>query len=144
VDPAALAAALSRQLWQPLNAEAARLVDGKVYARAADWLRLGLLLLGNGQFEGTEISTRERSADVHYDSSPPGGEPLASREVRALRASDGVILWLVPGLQLAVLQGGGDASAGNTRFINPLIRAVEDQAGQAAQHSLLNQLVPGH
>jgi hypothetical protein len=143
-EPSALAAALSRQVWQPLNAQPARLVDGRVHARAADWLRVGLLLLGNGQFEGTEISTPERSADVHYDAAPPTGEPLANRDARALRAPDGTILWLVPALQLAVLQGGGADGAADTRFVNPLIRAIEDQTGQSAQRSQLNQLVPGH
>src|SRR5258706_9865211 len=81
-EPAALSAALSRQIWQPLNAQDARLVDGRIYARATDWLRLGVLLLGAGQFEGTDVTTAARIADVHFASTAPAGEPPAARDVR--------------------------------------------------------------
>jgi hypothetical protein len=143
-EAVALAGALSRQVWQPLNARSARLIGGRVHARAMDWLRVALLLLGGGQFEGTEISNATRVADVHYESAAPSGEALAHRDARELRAPGGVMLWLVPSLQLAVLHGGGTVAGADTLLINQLIRGVEDRDDHAVEHALLNQLVPGH
>jgi hypothetical protein len=138
---------LSTQIWQPLNAQAALLQRGSLLARPVDWLRVGLLLLGDGRFEGAEIVPASRVASLHYLTAAAGAEAFASRDLRYLAGPGRTRLWLVPSLALAVLQVAGSAGVNGwdeTQLPNLIIRAVEDRAPVTPGAALLNQLVPGH
>jgi hypothetical protein len=148
---------VSRQLWQPLNAASASLGDS-FSARAEDWLRVGMLLIQDGRFEGEQIV----SADwVKKMRTPDGNDPTSGFGIRRALSSEHyeasqlyylngmghTRLWLLPALQLVILRvdaapatGSWDAAAA----LNPLLAAVLDQPLQRAGISLLNQLVPGH
>jgi len=143
-DAAALSSLLSTQVWRPLNAHAARLAAGQVAARADDWLRFGILLLGSGSFEGTDITSAERIADVRYAPVPPAGEAPAARDLRELRGPGNAHLWLSPVLQLALWHSGGELGGEETQLVNAVVRAIADRPGNDAARSQLSQLVPGH
>jgi CubicO group peptidase (beta-lactamase class C family) len=165
---------VSRRVWQPLNAAAARFTgdaagavraDCCLAARAGDWLRLGIVLLQTGSFEGNTIVAADWVARMRRpladdaargfgvwlpvngrDPEPAGAEPFAARDVYFLRGANGTRLWLAPSLQLAVLYvaAPGAATADHTGFFNQVIRAVQDRPQESRDQSLLQQLVPGH
>lgn len=152
---------LSQHLWQPLNAGAARHSGCCVLARASDWLRVGMLLLQSGNFEGTDMvspawiarmrapvpGNARRGTGVWLGADASGAEPFADHELFYLRGPDRMRLWLVPSLQLAVLLVAGPAGANGwdeARLPNQVIRAVNDRRAVDSARSLLNQLVPGH
>lgn len=152
---------LSQHIWQPLNAGAARYSGCCVLARASDWLRVGMLLLKSGNFEGNDIVSpswvsrmrqplphdARRGSGVWLGADASGAEPFASHDVFYLRGPDRMRLWLMPSLQLAVLLVAGPAGANGwdeTRLPNQVIRAVNDRSADDPARSLLNQLVPGH
>ena len=155
---------LSQQLWQPLNAAPARIrraADGPLHAdccvsaRASDWLRVGLLLVQQGSFEGGQLVPADWVAHMQR---PLPGDPTrglglhlvaqgyAMRNVIVLRGPGHTRLWLVPALQLVVLrvepQGQGEWS--EPAALDPFIRAVNDRDTSGAAAGLLDRLAPGH
>lgn len=185
-DPASLATSVStatsrsyadsvsQRVWQPINAAAARFAtdtngavraDCCLAARASDWLRVGIVLLQAGSFEGNTIVpadwvTRMRrplAADATRgfgiwlpvngrDPEFAGAEAFAARDLYFLRGAGGTRLWLAPSLQLAVLYiaASGAIAADHTALANGAIRAVQDRPQEHPEQSLLQQLVPGH
>ena len=136
---------LSRNLWQPLNAAAAHWSATGLSARASDWLRLAELLLHDGRFEGTQVIPKgwvQFAAKPHATS---GAEPLAADDGYVLQGLALVRLWLMPRLDLAIVQVKAASSSTDqdeTRLPNKIIRALRDR--QAASGVSLNDLVPGH
>jgi hypothetical protein len=129
--------------------------DCCVSARAADWLRVGLLLVQQGRFEGEQVVP---AAWVGFMQQPLPGDPTrglgvrlapqgyAARNVTVLHGPGHTRLWLLPALQLVVLhvdpRGQGEWS--EAAVLDPVIRAVTDRAQSGDSADLLNQLVPGH
>jgi hypothetical protein len=145
---------ISSRLWQPLNAQAARLDGCCLWARAVDWLRVGMLLAQNGAFEGSEIVSAvllrqlHAAATVFEDGAKAAGaEPFAAHGVYYLRGADRTRLWIAPQQQIVVLQVAGAAGKNGwdeTQMFNLMLRATTDSSAPDSSTSLLNQLVPGH
>jgi len=164
---------LSLHLWRRLNAAPARIdlksgteepADCCFHAQLIDWMRVAELLVQDGHFEGKQLVpagwiARMRQPVVADGSSgfgiqlPPsahGAEVFGADDVFFLRGPKHWRLWLVPGLQMAVLFGSDvqDAAAGQstwdeTRVLNLVLRAIADPP-KPNDASLLHQLVPGH
>lgn len=161
---------LSRLLWRPLDAEAAwytappgsaARVDCCLYARAVDWMRIGLLLLDHGRDRGEQ---RVPAEWVDAMLRPAPGDPTRGVAVRlaprgfAVRnvvwqpAGGSSRLWLSPALQWAVLRIDNAATPataaaegrGDADWLDPLLRAVRDRGQSPDAADLLDQLVPGH
>jgi hypothetical protein len=165
---------LSLHLWRRLNAAPAWIAlpspgasapaDCCFHARVMDWLRIAIVLLDDGRFEGKSVvppgwverMRRPVSADgaagfgIELAAAAHGAERFAADDAFFLRGPGHWRLWLIPSLQLAVLFGasaaGGDAAApwDETRLPNLVIRALSEPAAQRSVGSQLQQLVPGH
>jgi hypothetical protein len=164
---------LSVHLWRRLNAGPAWIdsapgspvpADCCFHARVLDWLRVGDLLVEDGQFEGKQVAppgwvARMRqpvTADGTHGFGvllPPaahGSEAFDVPDVFFLRAAGHWRLWLAPSLRLAVLFGasdeasGDDASWDEIRLLNLVTRALSDPASVNEGASRLKGLVPGH
>ena len=165
---------VSQRVWQPINAAAARFsadangavrADCCLAARAGDWLRVGIVLLQTGSFEGNIIvpadwvtrmrrpladdATRGFGIWLPVNGRDPefaDAEAFAVRDIYFLRGAGGTRLWLAPSLQLAVLYiaAPGAAATDHTALVNQAIRAVQDRPQENAEQNLLQQLVPGH
>jgi hypothetical protein len=165
---------LSLHLWRRLNAApawialpspgAAAPADCCFHARVADWLRVAIVLLDDGRFEGKSVvppgwverMRRPVSADgtvgfgIELAPAARGAERLAADDAFFLRGPGRWRLWLIPTLNMAVLfgarSGGGDESApwDETRLPNLVIRALSEPPSQRSVGSQLQQLVPGH
>jgi hypothetical protein len=162
---------LSHKLWSRLNSAPAWIelapgataapADCCFHARVLDWMRIASLLVDDGRFEGKQIlppgwiarMQRPLSLDavrglgVELAPAAHGAEAFASPGVFFVRGPGRWRLWLVPPLQLAVLFGAEDSSAGawdETRLPNMVIRAVSDRPQQPGDMTDLQRLVPGH
>jgi CubicO group peptidase (beta-lactamase class C family) len=133
-------------------------------AHQGDWIRIGELLLRDGNYRGDEVIrpgwvTLMRApvqSDPQYGTYvrvrwPPaaGREAPAARDVFAVEGPGGNRLWLVPSLQIAVLctgaSGGRDADWDDNRLPNLVIRAARDALPPAAQPGAdISAIVPGH
>lgn len=175
-DPAALqaeveragggdyAALLSQRLWQPLNAATAHIRraeggpvrgDCCVSARAVDWLRVGILLVQQGNFEGEQVVPAAWTAAIER---PLPGDPTRglglrlapqgylARNVVVLRGPGHTRMWLVPALQLVVLLVDPQSQRewSEPQALDPFIRAVEDRDALDAGGDALRRLVPNH
>ncbi len=160
---------LSTRLWRPLNAAnasfrlqrpgAAVSAGCCLEARISDWMRVAILLLDDGRFEGEAIlpggwvarmrqpllTERRLGLGVHLASAASGAEPFAESDVFYLRGRDRWRLWLAPSLDLAVLHAADRSDAGwdETALPNAVIRAVQDRPVRS-QGNALQRLVPGH
>jgi len=165
---------LSQALWRRIGAADAWLQldhpNGTAYAdccmlaHQGDWIRIGQLLLRDGNYRGDEIMrpgwiTLMRTpaqSDPHYGAfvrvrwtAVPGQEALAARDVFAVEGAGGNRLWLVPSLQIAILctgpAAGRDAAWDDARLPNLVIRAARDALPPAAlPGGDVSALVPGH
>jgi hypothetical protein len=170
---------LSGRLWRRLNAASAWIAlpaagaaapaDCCFHARVVDWLRVAIVLLDDGRFEGKAVvppgwvqrMRRPVSADggagfgIELAAAARGAEPFATDEVFFLHGPGRWRLWMMPALQLAVLFGapsagglapsdGGAAPWDETRLPNLVIRALSEPYAQRSVGSQLQQLVPGH
>jgi hypothetical protein len=165
---------LSLHLWRRLNAApawialpaagAAAPADCCFHARIVDWLRVAIVLLDDGRFEGKTIVPPgwvERmhhpvSADgtvgfgIELAAAAHGAERLAADDAFFLRGPGHWRLWLMPALKMAVLFGAKSSGADEpapwdeTRLPNLVIRAVSEPPTQRSVGSQLQQLVPGH
>jgi len=165
---------LSQALWRRIGAADAwlqldhpggtALADCCMLAHQGDWIRVGQLLLRDGNYRGDEVMrpgwiTLMRTpaqSDPHYGAyvrvrwtPAPGQEALATRDVFAVEGEGGNRLWLVPSLQIAILctgpAHGRDAAWDDARLPNLIIRAARDALPAAAQPGAdVSALVPGH
>ncbi len=166
------AAYLSQALWRRIGAGDAWLrldrpggaahADCCLLARQGDWIRIGELLLGDGNYRGDEVirpgwvalmRTPSRG-DPQYGAylrlgSPaaPGREPYAARDLFAVQGEGGNRLWLVPSLQIAILRtapAGRDADWDDSRIPNLIIRGARDYLPPAQPGADVSALVPAH
>jgi CubicO group peptidase (beta-lactamase class C family) len=163
---------LSQAIWRRIGAADAWLwldraggeahADCCMMARQGDWIRLGELLLRDGNYRGEEVirpgwvtlMRAPSKADAHYGAfvhlgapPQPGSEPYAARDVFVVEGSGANRLWLVPSLQLAILctgeTSGRDSQWDDTRVPNLIMHAATDYAPPRPTHGV-NELVPGH
>jgi CubicO group peptidase (beta-lactamase class C family) len=165
---------LSQALWRRIGAADAWLwldrpagtahADCCMLAHQGDWIRVGELLLRDGNYRGDEVirpgwvalmraparSDPQYGAFVRLSSRPsPTQEAYAARDVFVVEGAGANRLWLVPSLQLAILCTGAararDAAWDDTRVPNLIIRAARDYLPPAAQPGAdISSLVPGH
>ena len=165
---------LSQALWRSIGAADAWLAldrrggtthaDCCMLAHQGDWIRIGQLLLRDGNYRGDEIirpgwvtlmrtpvqSDPQFGAYVRVRWPPvPGREAPAARDLYAVEGEGGNRLWLVPSLQLAILctgrADGRDPDWDDNHLPNLIIRAARDALPPAAQPGAdASSLVPGH
>ncbi|MGH8231009.1 MAG: hypothetical protein ACRESY_04235 [Steroidobacteraceae bacterium] len=161
---------LSLRLWRPLNADRAWIAlpavgvaaraDCCVHARILDWVRVGMLLLADGRFEGKAIvpagwvqhmrqpvsASGAEGYGIELAPAAHGAEAFADRDVLFLRGPARWRFWVVPRLKLALLFGAAADPAhwDETRLPNLVIRALSEPAAAGDVGSKLQQLVPGH
>jgi len=165
---------LSQSLWRRIGAADAWLwldrpggsahADCCMLAHQGDWIRIGQLLLRDGNYRGDEVirpgwvtlMRTPAQSDPQYGAylrvrwqPAPGHEPLAARDVFAVEGEGGNRLWLVPSLQIAILctgiPAGRDSAWDDSRVPNLVIRAAREALPAAAQPGAeVPALVPGH
>ena len=165
---------LSQALWRRIGAADAWLrldrpggtvrADCCMLAHQGDWIRIGQLLVHDGNYRGDEVlrpgwitlMRTPAQSDPRYGAylrvrwTPvPGQEALAARDVFAVEGEGGNRLWLVPSLQIAILctgpAGGRDVAWDDSRLPNLVIRAARDALPPAAlPGGDVSALVPGH
>ncbi len=163
---------LSQALWRRVGAGNAWLwldrpagtahADCCMVARQGDWIRIGQLMVRDGNYRGAEVIrpgwvTLMRSpskADADYGAfvrlaSWPGQEQYATRDVFVVEGSGGNRLWLVPSMQIAILctgdAAGRDPHWDDSRIPNLILRAAHDYLPPAAQPGAdISSMVPGH
>jgi CubicO group peptidase (beta-lactamase class C family) len=165
---------LSQALWRRIGAadawlqldhpDGTALADCCMLAHQGDWIRVGQLLLRDGNYRGDEVMRpgwislmrAPAQSDPNYGAyvrvrwiPAPGQEALATRDVFAVEGEGGNRLWLVPSLQIAILctgpAAGRDAAWDDARLPNLVIRAARDALPPAAQPGAdVSALVPGH
>jgi len=165
---------VSRALWQRIGAADAWLwldhPDGAAHAdccmlaHQGDWIRIGQLLLRDGNYRGEEVirpgwvtlmraparSDPQYGAYLRVRWQPtPGQELPVARDLFAVEGEGGNRLWLVPSLQIAILctgtPAGRDPAWDDNRLPNLVIRAARDAPPAAAPSGAdVPALVPGH
>jgi CubicO group peptidase (beta-lactamase class C family) len=165
---------LSQAVWRRVGAADAWLwldrpggaahADCCMIARQGDWIRVGELLLKDGNYRGEEVirpgwvalMRAPSKADPDYGAfvqlathTAPGGEPYVARDVFVVEGAGGNRLWVVPSLQIAILctgaPAGRDAAWDDARIPNLVIRAARDFVPAAARPATgVSALVPGH
>jgi CubicO group peptidase (beta-lactamase class C family) len=164
---------LSQALWRRIGAADAWLwldrpggsahADCCMIARQGDWIRVGELLVRDGNYRGGEVIRPgwvglmrvPAVADARYGAylrlapeNPGGGELYAARDVFVAGGGGGNRLWLVPSLQIAILctgeAAGRDPGWEDSRIPNLVIRAGHDYVPPAARPGDVSSLVPGH
>jgi len=135
-----------------------------MFAHQGDWIRVGQLLLRDGNYRGTEVirggwvslMRAPAKSDPDFGSflrvglvPPPGQEGFAARDVFVVGARGGNRLWLIPSLQIAVLctgeAAGRDAAWDEARIPNLIMRGARDYLPPAALPGAdLSSVVPGH
>ena len=166
---------LSQALWRRIGAADAWLTldhaggtaraDCCMLAHQGDWIRIGQLLLRDGNYRGDEVirpgwvmlmRTPARSDPqygaylrVRWPPAATGREAPAARDLFAVAGAGGNRLWLVPSLQLAILctgsEAGRDAAWDDNHLPNLVITAARDALPPAAQPGAdVSAIVPGH
>jgi CubicO group peptidase (beta-lactamase class C family) len=165
---------LSQALWRRIGAGDAWLwldrpggaahADCCMVARQGDWIRVGELLLKEGNYRGDEVmrpgwvtlmrtparTDPDYGAYVRLGARPaPGQESYATRDVFVVEGTGGNRLWLVPSLALTILctgpTAGRDAAWSDSQIPNLIIRGARDFVPAAAHPSGdVSALVPGH
>ena len=164
---------LSQALWRRIGAADAWLwldrpggsahADCCMIARQGDWIRVGELLVRDGNYRGGEVirpgwvglMRAPAVADARYGAylrlapeNPGGGELYAARDLFVAGGGGGNRLWLIPSLQIAILctgeAAGRDPGWEDSRIPNLVIRAAHDYVPPAARPGEVSSLVPGH
>ncbi len=165
---------LSQSVWRPLGAGDAWLwldhpggmahADCCMITRQGDWIRVGELLLRDGNYRGDELmrpgwvaqmrspgrSDPQYGMFVRVAARPdPGRESYATRDLFVAGGADGNRLWLVPSMGIAILRTGralgSDPDWDDARIANLVIRGARDYLPPAAQPGAdLSSIVPGH
>lgn len=168
------AAYLSQVLWRRLGAADAWAwldrpggtahADCCMLARQGDWIRVGQLMVRDGNYRGAELirpgwvslmraparSDPDYGAYLRVGARVAGGaEPYAAKDLFVVDGGGGNRLWLVPSLQLAVLRiatpGAKDQSWDDTRIPNLIVRGARDYLPAAARPGAdVSAIVPGH
>lgn len=163
-----VAQTIAQRVWLPLHAHAAALwgrddralrVDCCAVAQLEDWMRIGDLLLQQGNFEGERIASPDwvrrllgggaaehpRATWLDRQAAWVGAEPPAARGALWFDLGANLRLWLVPRRSLAVLLWtDSHAAAADTEIPNIILRGLIDQAPPVEGANALDQLVPGH
>jgi CubicO group peptidase (beta-lactamase class C family) len=165
---------VSETIWRPIGAADAWLwldrqggtphADCCLISRQGDWMRVGELLLRDGNYRGDELmrpgwvaamrspakSDSEFGMFVRVANRPASaGETYAARDVFAAGGKDGNRLWVVPSMGIVVLRTGSamqsDAGWDDARVPNLVIRGARDYLPPAALPGAdLSSIVPGH
>jgi CubicO group peptidase (beta-lactamase class C family) len=163
---------LSQALWRRVGAGDAWLwldhpggnahADCCMLARQGDWIRLGELLLRDGNYQGGEIirpgwiallrapnkAAPAYGAFVRLAARAAGEEPYAAPDLFMVGAAGGNRLWLVPSLQIAILRtaasGARDSSWDDSRVPNFVVRAARDFPPPPSRPADVSSMVPGH
>jgi len=163
---------LSQTLWRRVGAADAWLwldrsagmphADCCMLSRQGDWIRIGQLLVRDGNYRGDEVirpgwvslMRMPAKADPAYGAyvriaARTGQETYAARDVFVAGSEGGNRLWLVPSLQIAILCTSAlherDAAWDDGRIPNLVIRAAHDAAPSPAQtRGTMSSVVPGH
>ena len=159
---------ISQRVWQPLGAGAAAMwgkggklrLDCCFVARVDDWMRIGDLLLQQGQYNGERIASAGWIRELLVGDAGPyrylmwmkgrtawtGDEPPAARDVVWADLGPDVRLWLLPQRGLAVLHAAqpGSGRSTDTTVPNIVIRGIVDQVVSPSSHIPLAEMVPGH
>jgi hypothetical protein len=161
-----IADTIAGRVWGPLQAADAWLwgegdsllrVDCCVVARLDDWMRVGDLLLQQGNYQGERIVSPDwirqllavdsegRRHPVWLGVQQPwtGDEPPVGRDIFWFDLGSDLRLWLAPRRGVAVLHWAGSGDARDTLIPNIVLRGLLDQA-PAVEMNGLNELVPGH
>jgi CubicO group peptidase (beta-lactamase class C family) len=164
---------LSQALWRRVGAADAWLwldrpagmphADCCMLSRQGDWIRIGQLLVRDGNYRGDEVirpgwvslMRMPSKADPAYGayvrvaarSSPQ--ETYAARDVFVAGGDGGNRLWLVPSLQIAILCTSAlsrrDAAWDDGRIPNFVVRAARDAPpSPAGAAGTMSSVVPGH
>ncbi|MBV9619755.1 MAG: serine hydrolase [Gammaproteobacteria bacterium] len=161
---------VSGTLWRPLGAgDAWYWVDragGTVHAdccllsRQGDWIRVGALLLHDGNYRGDELirpgwvgvlrtpALSDTRFGAYLRLSSAGHESFLAPDLFVLGSSGAHRLWLVPSLDLAILCTGArptrDGGWVEARIPNLILTAVRDFQPAVARPGDLSSIVPGH
>lgn len=164
---------LSQALWRPVGAADAWLwldrpggmphADCCMLSRQGDWIRIGQLLVRDGNYLGAEVirpgwvslmrmpakANPAYGAYVRIAAQSAGQETYAGRDVFVAGGEGGNRLWLVPSLQLAILCSsalhGRDAAWDDGRIPNLIIRAARDAPpSPAGPAGTMSSVVSGH
>ena len=162
---------LSEAIWARIGAGDATLaldsddavphVDAGFTARQSDWLRVGEVLLNNGNFRGDELLhprwvpelLKPALMNERYGSyirlgahGLPDVPPYASKDLFVVEGG-GNKMWLIPSLQIAILRTGDELPADwdDSRIPNLVMNGAKDFVPAAARPgSDLRLLVPNH
>jgi CubicO group peptidase (beta-lactamase class C family) len=136
-------------------------VDTGFFARQGDWLRLGELLLGKGNYQGDEVLLPRWVPELlqpsrsypQYGSylrlgahAAAGMSPYLTPDVYVIEGG-GNRMWLVPSLQIAILRTGGPVGPDwdDGRIPNLIVNGAHDFVPPAARPGAdLRLLVPNH
>jgi CubicO group peptidase (beta-lactamase class C family) len=165
---------VSQTIWRPIGAGDAWLwldhPGGAVHAdcclisRQGDWIRVGELLLRDGNYRGDElmrpgwiaVMRSPVQGDPDFGMSlrvgrrpAPGHESYAARDVFVAGGRDGNRLWIVPSMGIVILRIGSateaDATWDDARIPNLVLRGARDYLPPAALPGAdLSSIVPGH
>lgn len=166
------AAYLSEALWRRIGAADAWLyldrpggaahADCCMLARQGDWIRVGELLLGDGNYRGYEVirpgwvkamrspapANTDYGTALRLSALAAGGKaPYVATDTFAVDGEDGNFLWLVPSLHLAVLRTARRAHADfdESRIPNLIVSGARDFVPPPARPgSDVSRIVPGH
>jgi CubicO group peptidase (beta-lactamase class C family) len=161
---------VSQTIWRRIGAGDASVwldtgtdphVDVGFFARQDDWLRVGQLLLNNGNYQGDEVIIprwvpellQPSKTNSNYGSyirlgthAAPGMSPYSSSDVYMVDGG-GNRMWLVPSLQIAILRTGGVPAADwdDGRIVNLVIRGARDFVPAVTPPGAdIRSLVPNH
>lgn len=165
---------LSRTLWRRIGAADAWLwldrpggtahADCCMLARQGDWIRIGQLLVRDGNYRGAEVirpgwvrlMRAPSRPDPQYGAylklagpAAAGVEPYAADDVFAVEGAGGNRLWLLPSLEIAILCTGApegrDAAWNDSRVPNLIMHAARDFHPRGGVRGTdISALVPGH
>ena len=165
---------LSEAVWRRIGAADAWLwldrpggtphADCCMLARQGDWIRVAELLLGEGNYRGSEVIhpgwVQLMRAPAHHNTDygmyvrlgahvPAGTEPYAAADTYLVDGGGGNRLWLVPSMQIAVLRMGGlphgAQAAEDVRLPNLIVTGARDFVPRAARPGAdISAIVPGH
>lgn len=148
---------LGENVWKPTNAAAALIAvpaaagaagsmpsgDCCFYARVSDWIRIGVMLLEDGRFEGTRILPAGMAARfiardgvvvngraLWLGSMTRSREPFSADGVFYMKGPERWRLWMLPTLDVAILlaapAGGSGDGWDEARLPNLVTRAVRE------------------
>ena len=158
-DVADWAARVSRELWKPLQARAARIerdASGNprlhccVWLRARDALALATALTGGGQINGERLMAPEAAAralqSMDDGVAPRGAEPFGPRPARLWRDGEGSRLYSFPAQELVILLVRADEGrlTDETAIAHEVLRGIVDRPATPPAAPSPRELVPAH